>query len=154
MLGRSISADEDVKGGPRNVVVSNPFWRDFLGSDPRVLGKSMRLSGNTYTIIGVMPMGFALPKEPADIFVSLWVAYPDAASERDVHFMHTYWRLKPGVTPAQAQAEVAQVDRRLAEQFPDSEKGRAHCWSRCTSGWWEIFDRHYWFCLVPLAWYC
>jgi len=124
MLGRSISADEDVKGGPRNVVVSYPFWRDFLGSDPRVLGKSIRLSGNTYTIIGVMPSGFALPKEPADIFVSLWVAYPDAASERDVHFMHTYWRLKPSVTPAQAQAEVAQVDRRLAEQFPDSEKGR------------------------------
>jgi len=125
MLGRSISADEDVKGGPRNVVVSYRFWRDFLGSDPHVLGKSIRLGGNTYTIIGVMPSGFALPKEPADIFVSLWVAYPDAASERDVHFMHTYWRLKPGVTLTQAQTEIAGVDRWLAEQFPDGEKGRA-----------------------------
>ena len=124
MLGRWISADEDVKGGPRNVLVSYPFWRDFLGSDPRVLGKSIRLSGNTYTIIGVMPSDFSLPKEPADIFVALWVAYPDAASERDVHFMHTYWRLKPGVARMQAQAEIAQVDRRLAEQFPDSEKER------------------------------
>ena len=65
-----------------------------------------------------------MPKEPADIFVSLSVAYPEAAPERGVHFLHTYWRLKPGVTLTQAQAEIAQVDRRLSEQFPDTEKGR------------------------------
>jgi putative ABC transport system permease protein len=124
MLGRWISADEDVKGGPRNVLVSYAFWRDFLGSDPHVLGKAIRLSGNSYAVIGVMPRDFSLPKELADIFVSLWVAYPEAAPDREVHFMHTYWRLKPGVTIAQAQAEVAQVDRRLAERFPDTEKER------------------------------
>jgi putative ABC transport system permease protein len=123
-LGRWISADEDVKGGPRNVLVSYPFWRDSLGSDAHVLGKSIRLSGNNYTVIGVMPSTFALPKEPADIFVSLWAAYPSAAPEREVHFMHTYWRLKPGVTLSQAQAEIAQVDRRIAEQFPDGERDR------------------------------
>jgi len=122
--GRWISADEDVKGGPRNVLVSYPFWRDFLGSDPHVLGKSIRLSGNSYAVIGVMPSSFTLPKEPADIFVSLWAAYPEAAPEREVHFMHTYWRLRPGVTLSQAQAEIGQVDRRLAEQFPDGERDR------------------------------
>src|SRR6516225_6618337 len=124
MLGRWISADEDVKGGPRNIVVNYPFWRDFLGGDPHVLGKSISLSGNSYTIIGVMPASFALPREHAEIFVSLWVSYPDAADYRAVHFMHTYWRLKPGVTLTQAQAEIAQVDHRLAEQFPDDEKER------------------------------
>jgi putative ABC transport system permease protein len=71
-----------------------------------------------------MPRDFTLPKELADVFVSLWVAYPDAAAERDVHFMHTYWRLKPGVPLAQAQAEIAQADHRLAEAFPDTEKER------------------------------
>jgi putative ABC transport system permease protein len=124
MLGRWISADEDVKGGPRNVVVSYPFWRDFLGGDPYVLGKAIRLSDNSYTVIGVMPRGFTLPRELADVFVSLWVAYPGAAPERGVHFMHTYWRLKPGVPLAQAQAEIAQADHRLAEEFPDTEKER------------------------------
>jgi len=124
MLGRWISADEDVKGGPRNVVLTYPFWRDFLGHDPSVLGKAIRLSDNSYTVIGVMPKDFTLPRELADVFVSLWVAYPDAAAERDVHFMHTYWRLKPGVPLAQAQAEIAQVDHRLAEAFPDSERER------------------------------
>jgi putative ABC transport system permease protein len=124
MLGRSISADEDVKGGPPNVVVSYPFWRDFLGADPHVLGRVIRLSDNSYTVIGVMPKDFSLPKELADVFISLWVGYPDAAAERDVHFMHTYWRLKPGVPLAQAQAEIAQADHRLAEEFPDTEKER------------------------------
>ena len=124
MLGRWISADEDVKGGPRNVVVSYPFWRDFLGADPHVLGKAIRLSDNSYTVIGVMPKDFTLPKELADVFVSLWVGYPDAADERDVHFMHTYWRLKPGVRLAQAQAEITEADHRLAEEFPDTERER------------------------------
>ena len=124
MLGRLISADEDVKGGPRNVVLSYSFWRDFLGADPHVLGKAIRLSDSSYTVIGVMPKDFTLPKELADVFISLWVGYPDAADERDVHFMHTYWRLKPGVRLGQAQAEIAQADHRLAEEFPDTERER------------------------------
>jgi putative ABC transport system permease protein len=125
MLGRLISAEEDVKGGPKNVVLSYPFWRDFLGSDPHVLGKAIWLSDSSYTVIGVMPKDFTLPKEVADVFVSLWVAYPDAAAERDVHFMHTYWRLQPGVRLAQAQAEIARVDHWLSQEFPQTEKERS-----------------------------
>ena len=124
MLGRWISADEDVKGGPRNVVLSYPFWRDFMGSDPHVLVKAIRLSDNSYTVIGVMPKDFSLPKELADVFLALWGGYPEAAPERGVHFMHTYWRLKPGATLAQAQAEITQSDHRLAEAFPDTERER------------------------------
>jgi putative ABC transport system permease protein len=123
-LGRWISADEDVKGGPRNVVLSYPFWRDFLGADPRVLGRAIRLSDNSYTVIGVMPRNFTLPRELADVFLALWGGYPEAAPERGVHFMHTYWRLKPGMSLAQAQAEIAQADHRLAEAFPDTERER------------------------------
>ena len=124
MLGRWISAEEDVKGGARNVVLSYPFWRDFLGADPHVLGRGIRLSDKTYTVIGVMPRNFTLPRELADVFISLWAGYPEAAPERGVHFMHTYWRLKPGVPLALAQAEIAQADHRLAEEFPDTERER------------------------------
>jgi putative ABC transport system permease protein len=124
MLGRWMSPDEDVKGGPRNVVLSYPFWRDFLGSDPHVLDRAIRLSDKTYTVIGVMPRDFSPPRELADVFISLWAGYPEAAPERGVHFMHTYWRLKPGVRLAQAQAEIAQADHRLAEEFPDTERER------------------------------
>ena len=124
MLGRWISAEEDVKGGPRNVVLSYPFWRDFLGADRHVLGRAIRLSDKTYTVIGVMPRNFTPPRELADVFVSLWTGDPEDAPDRSVHSMHTYWRLKPGVRLAQAQAEIAQADRRLAEEFPDTERER------------------------------
>lgn len=124
MLGRIITPKEDVKGGPFNVVVSYRFWQDYLGSDPRALGRTITLSGNNYTVIGVMPAGFALPRGHVDVFVSLWVAYPEAAPYRGVHFMHTYWRLKPGITLSQAQADMASIDQRLAEQFPDQERDR------------------------------
>ena len=124
LMGRLIDASEDVKGGPRNVVVSYGFWKNFLYGDPQVLGKSIPLSGNPYTVIGVMPRDFTLPRERADLFVSLWVEYPSAAAEREVHFMHSYWRLKPGVTLSQAQGDIAEIDRRLSEQYPDGEKDR------------------------------
>jgi len=124
MLGRIISPDEDVKGARRVVDVSYSFWQNFLDGDPHALGKTLRLGGYDYTLIGVMPADFVLPREHADIFVSLQVADPGAASQRGVHFMHSYWRLKPGATLAQAQAEMLAVDRRLSEQYPDTERDR------------------------------
>jgi predicted permease len=124
MLGRVISPGEDVQGGPRLAMVSNHFWQDYLGSDPHAVGKTIRLAGNSYTVIGVMPASFAPPTEHVDVFVSLWVGYPGAGADRSVHFMHTYWRLKPGVTLAQAQTDMAAIDRRLAEQYPAEEKER------------------------------
>ncbi len=124
MLGRTITPEEDVQGGPRNIVASYSFWQNFLGGDPSALGKSVMLSGNSYTVIGVMPASFALPRERADIFVSLWVAYPEAAPVRGVHFMHTYWRLKPGATLSQAQAEISALDQQLAKEYPSTERGR------------------------------
>jgi putative ABC transport system permease protein len=124
MLGRIISPGEDVQGGPRLVMVSNDFWQNYLGSDPHAVGNTIHLGGKSYTVIGVMPASFAPPAEQADVFVSLWVGSPGAAADRGVHFMHTYWRLKAGVTLAQAQTDMAAIDRRLAEQYPAEEKER------------------------------
>ncbi|HEX8878632.1 MAG TPA: ABC transporter permease, partial [Candidatus Acidoferrum sp.] len=124
VLGRIISPGEDVQGGPRVVMVTNHFWQDYLGSDPHAVGNTIQLGGNPYTVIGVIPASFAPPAEHADVFVSLWVGDPGAGAERDVHILHTYWRLKAGVTLAQAQTDMAAIDRRLAEQYPAEEKER------------------------------
>jgi len=124
LFGRILSPEEDVKGGPRVIVISYQFWQNFLNGDAQVLGKTVTLTGNDYTVIGVMPAGFAPPEEHADVYVSLWVAYPEAAPYRGVHFMRTYWRLKPEVTLAQAQADISSIDGRLAEQYPDNERTR------------------------------
>ena len=124
ILGRIISPSEDVPGGPHLATVSNYFWQNYLGSDPHAVGKTIQLGGNSYTVIGVMPASFAPPTEHADVFVSLMARDPRAGAERDLHFMHTYWRLKEGVTLAQAQADMAAIDGRLAEQYPAEEKER------------------------------
>jgi predicted permease len=124
MLGRLISPEEDVKGGPHNMVITHRFWQEFLSGDPNVLGRSLTLNGNRYTVIGVMPPNFALPEDETDIFISLWVAYPEAAPFRGVHFMRTYWRLDPDVTLEQAQADLSGIAGRLAKQFPDTEGKR------------------------------
>jgi len=121
MLGRLISPDEDVKGGPHNMVIMHHFWREFLGADPKVIGRSLTLNGNRYTVIGVMPQSFALPEDETDIFVSLWVAYPEAAPFRGVHFMRTYWRLNSDVTLDQAQADLSGIANQLAKQYPETE---------------------------------
>jgi putative ABC transport system permease protein len=124
MLGRTLSTTEDHKGGPRLVVLAYRFWQDHLGSDPNIVGKTITLSGNVYTVIGVMPQSFRVPEFGIDVFVSLWVAYPEAAAYRGVHFMRSYWRLKPGVTLDQARAGMAAIDTRLEEYYPGEEKGR------------------------------
>ncbi len=124
MLGRLLAPEEDVKGGPHVIVISYEFWRDFLGSDPGAVGKTVRLSENDYTVIGVMPAGFAPPREHAALYVSLWAAYPEAAMYRGVHFMNVYWRLRPGVTLAQAQEDMFSLDHYLAEHYPDHERKR------------------------------
>ncbi|MGC1486127.1 MAG: ABC transporter permease [Candidatus Acidiferrum sp.] len=124
LFGRMLAPEEDVKGGPRVIDISYQFWQNFLNGDPQVLGKTVTLTGNDYTVIGVMPAGFAPPEEHADVYVSLWVAYPEAAPYRGVHFMRNYWRLKPGVTLAQAQADISSIDGLLAGQYPDNERTR------------------------------
>ena len=123
-MGRFFSKAEDVRGGPRSAVISYAFWQEYLGGDLRAMGRTILVGGNSYTVIGVMPESFVAPREHADVFLSLWVADPGTAADRDVHFLHTYWRLKKDLTLEQAQADVATIHSRLAEQFPAEEKER------------------------------
>jgi putative ABC transport system permease protein len=122
-LGRVISPEEDRFDAERVVVLSHGFWQQ-LGGDPNILGRTIPLSGQNYTVVGVMPPGFVLPQGTADVFASVRVVNPLAAKFRGVHFLRTYWRLKPGVQITQAQAEMQAIDQRLAEQNPAENKSR------------------------------
>lgn len=124
MLGRMITPQEDVKGGPRVAVVTYRFWQNYLASDSHAIGETILLNEKPYVITGVMPPQFASPNEKADLFVAYRVGYPEAAAFRGVHSMHAYWRLKPGVTVEQAEADLAPIDRQLSQQYPSEEKGR------------------------------
>jgi putative ABC transport system permease protein len=124
ILGRTLSPEDDRFGGPRVVVLSYSFWQEYLNGDRNVIGKTIPLDDYRYTVIGVMPSSFMVPQYSIDVFVALRVVYPEAARYRGVHFMDSYWRLKPGVTLAQVAAGMATIDARLAKSYPDEEKNR------------------------------
>src|SRR5919112_2917219 len=127
-LGRTFSAEESERPGAQPVVVlSEWFWRRHFGADPSVAGKTMRLRGETFTVVGVAERGFVgtSPDAPAG-WVPLMtrdLLLPEGAwnykrwlNERDADSFALVGRLKPGVTREQAEAEVALVARGLAAE--------------------------------------
>lgn len=124
LLGRTITETDNRKGGPFVTVLGYELWQTQFGGDANVVGKSVLLGGQNYTVIGVMPSGFKSPRDESDVWCPVSVSLAEAAAYRGVHFLRTYARLKPGVTLAQAQAELTAIDKRLAEAYPADNKRR------------------------------
>ncbi len=123
-LGRLLTPNDDRFGAPGAVVLSHGFWTRQFGADPNIVGTSIPLSGNSYTVVGVLPANFWIPGPLGDVYGSLRVVYPAAAQARGVHFLRTYLRLKHGVTIAQAQSEMVRADQSLAQAYPDYNQDR------------------------------
>src|SRR5215472_5986157 len=123
-LGRGIEPADDVQGGPYVVVLGHALWQERFGADPAAVGRTMTLAGYVYTIIGVMPAGFVSPlRSQAQAWTPAHVSN-DGTTSRDVHFLRTIARLAPGVSLEQAGAEMAVIDRQLAERYPAENRNR------------------------------
>jgi putative ABC transport system permease protein len=123
-LGRTLNENDDKPGGARVVVLGHEIWQQQFGGNAHVLGQTLTLSGNSYTVVGVMPAGFKSPRDDSGVWVPIRSADPLGSAYRGVHYLHTYYRLKPGITLAQAAAEMELLDRRLAEAYPAENKNR------------------------------
>jgi putative ABC transport system permease protein len=123
--GRFITPEDDKSGAPFVVVLDHNLWVKQFNRDEQILGKAIPLSGNMYTIIGVMPATFVTPRENTEAWTPVHVSNPVAANFRGVHFLRTYGRLAPGVTIEQARAEMQVIDRNLAVQYPADNKNRS-----------------------------
>jgi putative ABC transport system permease protein len=106
-------------------MLSHELWQREFGGDERIIGKTIPLSGNVYTIIGVMPAGFDTPREHTEAWVPVHIANPIAANFRGVHFLRTYGRLASGVSIEQARSEMQVIDNNLATQYPADNKNRS-----------------------------
>ena len=124
-LGRTFMAEED-NSGARLVVLSHDFWRRQFDSDAGVLGRQILLDDQSYRIIGVMPKGFRYHQwemDQADI--DFWlpgIFQLVAKSNRVGGQLRAIARLKPGVTPEQARAEMALIGERLAKAYPKENR--------------------------------
>jgi putative ABC transport system permease protein len=117
-LGRTLRDEE-----PGTLVVSHGFWTTRLASDVAVIGKTVSLNGAAYTIVGVMPEEFNFPLE-----TEMWAPLRLTAAEqhdRASHSLSILGRLKPGVSEAQARAELATLAGRMASEHPDTNENRS-----------------------------
>jgi len=120
--GRTFQTDEDKQGGARVVVLTYGLWQRRFGGNEQILGQQLDLAGNSYTIIGVLPQSFQFAMRPADLFTP-YQPTQNQLTRRYMHGTNLIARLKPGVTAAQAQAELSLVTSRIEQQYKDSHAG-------------------------------
>ena len=131
IMGRGFLPEEDKTPGSHAVVViSHGLWQRRLGADPNIIGKTIDLNGRAYNVIGVAPEYFKGTKfglslefwAPVMMVEELWRS-PGLLSDRDSHWMNVLGRLKPGVTRAQASAEMSAIAKRVSEAYPTDRAG-------------------------------
>lgn len=121
-IGRTFTFDETFATGTHLAVLSDAAWRTRFGADPSIVGRSIVLNGRTYQVIGVMPAGFAFPKDGIDYWRTFEYTPQERAdvSFRRAHGIRVVARLKPGATQAHADAELQAVVKRLQRQYPQT----------------------------------
>jgi predicted permease len=120
VLGRTFTPEETSPGTGRVAVISYAYWQRQFGGDPRVLDRTIRTGLTPRSIVGVMPPGFQFPGE-----TDVWTPQTTSSTSRTGHNFLAVARLKPGVTLERARADLSTVAGRLAQQYPDSNTGRA-----------------------------
>ena len=119
-LGRTLQPDDSQKGSESVVVLSHGLWQRRFGSDPNIIGTKVKASGKESVVVGVMPVGFDYPAR-----TELWEPFPvdPLAERRDNRYLSVITRLKPGITLAQAQAEMHAINQRLAQSYVETNTG-------------------------------
>jgi putative ABC transport system permease protein len=116
--GHTFSPDEDKAGGPPVVLLGYGFWKSHFGGAENVLGRSITLDNQTYTITGILPSGYQLI-QPADVIVPFEPWAKKLPDDRSWHpGIISVARLKPGVSLESAQAELKTIAKRLELQYP------------------------------------
>jgi putative ABC transport system permease protein len=130
LLGRTYSEAADAPGGPRLIVVAEGMWKQHLGSDPNVVGRTVRLNGIPFTVAGVMPEAFVHPDD-----VDMWMLAPrevptspipiegDPRASRDVQYFSVLGRLAAGASLTRANEELGAISQRLAREFERTNEG-------------------------------
>jgi putative ABC transport system permease protein len=117
LLGRVFNQQDDRDGAPGTAVLSYAFWRRELGGETSVLGRTIRLDDQPYTVIGVMPRDFYFPNRTSQLLTAMRFD-PQVFQDRTNTFIYTIGRLKPGVPAERAQAEVKAIAARIAHAYP------------------------------------
>jgi putative ABC transport system permease protein len=119
LLGRTLTAADEQPDAAPVVVLDERAWRSHFGTDPGVVGRTIHLNGLPHTVVGVVPADFRFPDRTAWLWVPAKFS-PTELAARSAYFMYVLARLKPGVSLAQAQADMTAVAQQLGREFPRS----------------------------------
>src|SRR5215510_1911366 len=119
-VGRTLRSDDDRPGNEHVVVLTYGLWQRKFGGDRWVIGDSLRLNGEGYTVVGVLPPDFVLPNTEADLVSPLSLDNHPRRNDRDANFLRMFARLKPGVSRQQAQDDLGVITADLREKYPES----------------------------------
>jgi putative ABC transport system permease protein len=117
-IGRIILPEDDRPEANKVAVISHGLWKNRYGGDPQIVDQDILLTGEKYTVVGVMPAGFQFLESEVGIWVPL--AFPEEVmARRESHFLLVVARTKPGVTLDQAQANIKTIMSGIAHEYPD-----------------------------------
>ena len=119
-LGHDFSPSDEVPGRSKTFMVSDALWRSALGGTPGAVGKQYLLDGESYTLAGVMPPGFDFPKG-CSVWVPAGTLGQFGLHDRVSHPFHVLGRLRPGVTLAQGEAQIASIQKHLGQIYPNTD---------------------------------
>ena len=120
VAGRSFRPQEDKPGEAPVLIASHHLWQSRFGMDPKAIGSTVMLDGHGYTLIGVLPAGFRLAPT-----TDMWMPFGQYGDDLTSHLHHpcnVVARLKPGISPGQAQAELVTLNHQEEQAFPDTHK--------------------------------
>jgi predicted permease len=126
--GRTFTDDESWANGSFTAVITDRIWRSKFAARADLVDKFIELGGRKVQVIGVLPAGFTFPGSDADVWRPFGAAGFDRAERTKIQFRRAHWlravgRLRAGMTPAQANAELQTVVRRLQQDYPETNKG-------------------------------
>ena len=125
ILGRSFRRGEDLQGAERLVLLSHGLWQRRFGSDPKIVGQTLALNGESYAVIGVLPESFQFaPANKPEVWATL-NPNDGQVSRRFMHWLNIIARLRPNVSIEQAQAGMGAVAQTIAQNDPQSHTGTA-----------------------------
>jgi len=118
VIGRTFLPEEDQAGAGKAVLLSQGLWIRRYNGSPEIVGKRILMSGESYTVVGVLPPGFDFP-DRVDVWVPLALSLEDWR-QRDSHFLEVAARLRDGVTVERARADMAAIARQLEREYPET----------------------------------
>jgi putative ABC transport system permease protein len=122
-FGRTFAAGEDQAGKDRVVILSHDLWEKHFASDPLLIGRTIRLDREPFTVVGIMPESFRFLGFTPQVWTPLVLSKDQTVAARKNRFLFLFGRLKSGVNIEQAHAEFVTLADHAAQMFPESDKG-------------------------------